>query len=127
MKHSKEANNRILIPSILAIGIIPLIIHVFYYDSQLSQFVWFPDNSDQTSDYFLGWKMIAIIIIGIIMAVTMLFRHFNKKDKLIFENAFYILFLYALFVGMSALFSSYKQWVNAGSYQVFESVCFICT
>ena len=122
MKHSKEANNRILIPSILAIGIIPLIIHVFYYDSQLSQFVWFPDNSDQASDYFLGWKMIAIIIIGIIMAVTMLFRHLNKKDKLVFENAFYLLFMYALFVGMSALFSNYKHWVNAGSYQVFESV-----
>lgn len=122
MRQKKEASNRILIPSMLALGVIPLLIHAFYYDSQLSQFAWFPDGTDQMNDYFLGWKMVAIIIVGAVMIGTMSFRYFKKKEKFEFENTFYVLFIYALFAGMSALFSNYKHWVNAGSYQMFESV-----
>lgn len=122
MKYRKESDNKILIPSMVVLGLIPLIMHVFYYNCKLSQFDWFPNNSDQMSDYFLGWKMVAIIIVGAVMLGIMLFRYFRKKEKFIFENSFYALLIYGFFVGMSALFSNYKYWVNVGSHQVFESV-----
>lgn len=126
MKANDMANNRkkstLLLPSIIAFGFIPLIMHAFYYDCKLSQFDWFPNDSDQMSDYFLAWKMVAIIIIGVVMGVILLYRHYIPKETLRFDNAFYMLMLYGLFVAMSALFSKYKHWVSFGTHQMFESV-----
>lgn len=50
--------------------------------------------------------MIAIVIIGVVMAAILLYRHYVKKETLQFENSFYFLMVYGLFVLMSALFQS---------------------
>jgi len=55
-----------LIPSILALGFIPLIAHIYQFNTRLSQFIWYPEE-DRDSDLFLAWKMYAIIIVGVIM------------------------------------------------------------
>ena len=103
-------------------GIIPLIVHTYSYNSNLSQFNWFPSGADSQTDFFFGWKMITIIVVGIVMAGILFYQYFKKKQGLRFENAFYFLFFYAMFVAMSALFSSYKYWVVRGSYELFEPV-----
>lgn len=103
-------------------GFVPMIVHTYLYNSNLSQFDWFPNGSDSQTDLFFGWKMITIIVVGIVMAGILCYQYFKKKQGLRFENAFYFLFFYAMFVAMSALFSSYKYWVVRGSYELFEPV-----
>lgn len=66
--------------------------------------------------------MIAIVILGVVMIGIMLYRYLKKKEQFQFENSFYMLFVYAMFVAMSALFSSYKYWVVRGTYELFEPV-----
>ena len=126
--HSKsKAFNKELIPIILMMGFIPLIVHMYQYNANLSQFDWFPSESDGQVDFFFGWKMIAIIIVGIVMVGILLYRYLKKKETLRFENAFYCLFFYGLFVAMSALFSGYKYWVVRGIYELFEPVWVVFT
>ena len=101
---SKKSSNKVFIPIILLMGIIPLIVHTYSYNSNLSQFNWFPSGADSQTDFFFGWKMITIIVVGIVMAGILFYQYFKKKQGLRFENAFYFLFFYAMFVAMSALF-----------------------
>lgn len=124
---SLNKTNKFLIPSAVALGFIPLIVHAFYYNCRLSEFDWFPDGADQMSDFFLAWKMIAIILVGAVMAAVLLVRHFQRHEQLEFENAFYMLLLYGLFVAMAALFSNYKHWIVYGSHQMFESIWVLAT
>ena len=118
--------NKLLIPIILMMGFVPLIVHMYQYNANLSQFDWFPDGADSQIDFFFAWKMIAIIIIGIIMAGILLYRHYGKKERLEFENSFYLLLVYGAFVLMSALFSRHKYWVVRGTYELFEPVWVVC-
>ena len=117
-----KTSNKVLLPIILLMGFIPLIVHTYSYNSNLSQFNWFPNGADSQTDVFFGWKMIAIIVVGIVMAGVLLYQYFKKKQGLRFENSFYFLFSYAMFVVMSALFSNYKYWVVRGTYELFEPV-----
>lgn len=113
--------NKILIPIILLIGLIPIIVHSFVYDTNLAQFDWYPESAAKQTDFFFAWKMIAIILVGVVMLAILLIRYLNKKE-FAFENSFYFLMVYALFVAMSALFSSHKYWVAQGTYELFEPV-----
>lgn len=115
-------SNKVFFPIIVLMGFVPMIVHTYLYNSNLSQFDWFPNGSDSQTDLFFGWKMITIIVVGIVMAGILCYQYFKKKQGLRFENAFYFLFFYAMFVAMSALFSSYKYWVVRGSYELFEPV-----
>ena len=119
---NKKKTNALLIPIILMMGFVPLIVHMFEYDANLSQFDWFPASSGLQTDFFFAWKMIAIVILGVVMIGIMLYRYLKKKEQFQFENSFYMLFVYAMFVAMSALFSSYKYWVVRGTYELFEPV-----
>ena len=119
---NRKKSNALMLPIILMMGFVPLIVHMFDYDSNLSQFDWFPTNSESQVDFFFAWKMIAIVIIGVVMIGIMLYRYAKKKEQFQFENAFYMMFVYAMFVAMSALFSNYKYWVARGTYELFEPV-----
>ena len=97
---NRKIPNALLLPIILMIGFVPLIVHTFTYNTGLSQFDWYPDSAGTTVDVFFAWKMIAAIVLGVVMLGIILFRYYSKKEKLQFENAFYLLFFYALFVAM---------------------------
>ena len=122
MNKKKSKSSHLLLPSILALGFIPLIVHLFYYENGLTGFDWFPVTSGQSADYFLAWKMIAIILTGAVMTAVLLFRHFRRHEKMKFENAFYLLMVYGIFAAMSGLFSHYRHWAMAGCYEMFESM-----
>ena len=44
--------NKILIPIILLIGLIPIIVHSFVYDTNLAQFDWYPESAAKQTDFF---------------------------------------------------------------------------
>lgn len=103
-------------------GFVPIIVHYFQYSSGLSQFDWFSSSGDEKADFFFIWKMIAIIVLGIVMAGILIYRNTKKKQPLQYETSFYFLLAYALFVIMSALFSPHRRWAFTGSFDLFESV-----
>ena len=123
-EHTVKQSNKVLLPIIIMMGFIPLIVHMYVYNCNLSQFEWFSANADRQSDFFFAWKMIAIVAVAIVMIGILLYQALKKNMKMEFrlENSFYFLFLYAMFVGMSALFSGYKYWVVRGTFELFESV-----
>ena len=112
----------------LAIGFVPMLVHMHVYDSHLGSFDWFPNEGATQVDFFLYYKMIAIIIIAVIMMIVLIVQY--KKKKLMWSNAWYLLAGYAVMVLLSGLFSDYKLWAFGGSYEVFESVivilCYVC-
>lgn len=110
-----------LIPIGLSIGFVPLIVHLFSYNTGLSVYDWFPNGSEMNNDFFMAWKSIAMIGIGIIMLVIMGYQKV-KRESFRFENPYYLILFYLLFVVMSALFSPYKKWVARGSYELMEPV-----
>lgn len=113
--------SKILIPSVLAMGFIPLIVHIYEYNTGLSQFIWYPEN-DMDSDLFLAWKMYAIIAVGVIMLGILLYQRFIKHQNFRYEKSFYLMLIYVCFVILSTLLSPYRQWAISGSYDMFESV-----
>lgn len=123
-EHTVKQSNKVLLPIIIMMGFIPLIVHMYVYNCNLSQFEWFSANADRQSDLFFAWKMIAIVAVAIVMIGILLYQALKKNKKMEFrlENSFYFLFLYAMFVGMSALFSGYKYWVVRGTFELFEPV-----
>lgn len=122
VKQDSTGFNKVLIPIILLIGFVPLIVHQYQYRMNLTQFDWFPNGSDEHTEFFFGWKMIAIIVCGIIMATILVYRHYKKREKLRFENGIYPLLAYVMMVAMSALLSSYKYWVVHGTYELLEPI-----
>lgn len=117
-KHRKEIP---LIPVIFAMGFIPLLSHQFIYRTHLSNFDWYPDSAEVQMDLFLAYKAIAIIIIGLIMFLSLLYSYIHKK-KLSFEPAFYLLFAYAGLALMSSVFSPYREYAFRFSYEVFQPI-----
>lgn len=111
-----------LIPIILMMGLVPLIVHMYQYNTNLSQFDWFPDNSETIFDFFFAWKMYAIILVGGFIGLTLLYRHFIAEDKFRFEKPFAFLLVYLVLVLLAAVFSKYKYWVAHGTYELFEPV-----
>ena len=112
---------RVLIPIIIVMGFIPMIVRLVVYNTKLSDFEWFPNASEIDADTFLVWKMNAIICIGCLMTMILVY-HLWKEKKMRSDASFYFLIFYALFVVMAALFSPYKYWVNRGVYGVQESL-----
>ena len=122
ISQSEKKSNKVLIPIILLIGFVPLIVHIYQYNANLSQFDWFPNGADEHTDFFFGWKMIVIIVCGAVMAATLIYRYWKKKEKFRFENSIYPLLVYVMMVAMSAMFSNYKYWVMHGTYELLEPV-----
>ena len=113
-------SNVILIPIILALGFIPLIVHMYHYDVGWEDLAWFPSNSNSQTEFFLGWKAIAVVAVAVIMIGILLYQCYSKKLVLRTEPAFALLLIYGLFVLMAALFSPYKPQVFTGSYEVLQ-------
>lgn len=118
----KKTNRFVLLPIILVMGLVPLIVHEFTYDTGLTSFPWYPNGGGIETDLCLGWKMIAIIAVGVIMVGLLLYHYVKKKMSFSFETAWYFYCFYILFAVMAALFSPYKFWVLRGSYEIFEPI-----
>lgn len=109
-----------LLPAALMLAVVPLIMYYVQYDNNLVEFGWI--RSDQTVDFFLYHKMVAIIILGVIMLCIIAGRLFMEGSKIKFSTAFIPMLVYALFIIFSAVASKYPHFVNNGIREQFESV-----
>lgn len=122
MSSIQKSSNKFLIPITLVMGYVPLIVHMYRYNTGYSRFEWFPDSDEAQVDFFWAWKMITLTLAGIVMLGILLYQYRKNEKCLRFENSLYVLSGYGMFVVMSALFSPYKYWVVSGAYELFESV-----
>lgn len=108
------------IPIIFVILIIPLIVKMKNYKSSLGKFSWAPSDAELT-DFFLYYKMIAIIIVALIMMTIILYSYIKKEIE--FENIAILipLFLYGALGFLSSVFSEYRDYSFLGTRDQFES------
>lgn len=109
--------------SIIAAGIIPLIMRTYTYNSHLSDYEWFPSDGTVV-DVFLAYKSFAIITVAILMAIGLIYKAYDH-EKLPVNKLFYALFAYGVMVLISGLASKWKGFAFGGSYEMFESVIVI--
>lgn len=120
-KKVKKKTNKLLIPSMIALGLIPFIVMQFVYNNGLSKFIWYP-NEGVTIDLLLGWKMIATVTIGVLMLGILVYRKIRHHESFGLENEFYPLVIYGIFVILSGVFSHYKRWAFCGTFEMLEPV-----
>lgn len=110
-------------PIIFAIGFIPMIVREHIYSTSYADFPWFPTASQYNTDFFLYYKMAAIIVTGIIMSVILIYQLYHSKHRNKYIGYEWIcMLIYSLMVIFSTLFSIYKKASIAGEYEVFEPV-----
>ena len=126
-KGNTNVSNGFLLPIILVIGFIPLIVHVYEYDPNLSQFDWFPNLNGPLSDIFLAWKMVAITVIGSIMILLLLYSYQKNKRSFGLDKPFYFLLGYGVLVILSFFLSKNKFWIARGTFELFEPVWVVLT
>lgn len=109
-----------LLPGMLMVGLVPLIMRYHAYQLHMEDFAWVTDT--ESVDFFLYYKSIAIIILSAVMLFIIAGRLFMDGGKAKFSKAFIPMFVYALFVIISAIASEYSYFVLRGIREQFESV-----
>lgn len=125
MKLAKEkAQNQLslkfLIPSILAVGLIPLIVRVHIYDSHLERYDWFP-NAGKQADVFLFYKQWAVVVLAAVCVILLLIRANEYYEELSVKKFMIPAGIYGIMVLVSAIFGKNPLFSFAGSYEMFES------
>lgn len=118
--------NYYLIPILFVLCIIPLIMRVHIYESNLGDYAWFPET-EGSLDIFLYWKGVALIVCAFFMTGLLIYTVYKEwkkggKEKIYKEKWLIPLGGFGLLVLLSTLFSKYRSTGFNGSYEQFESV-----
>lgn len=115
-------DRRYLIPSVIAIGIIPLIMHEKSYSTHLDDEEWFAVGNSTAIDFFLFWKQWAVIILACVCLLILLVRAKYYYEELPWEKKAFIPALIAsAFIFLSACFAKKPLFAFAGGYDMFQS------
>lgn len=125
-KNTKWKKKYLLLPLILALAVIPLIVHQFSFENYLYQYSWFINEKDST-DFFLGYKSILLTIMGFFLVFILLYQQFTNKVKKEFKIWKLFLIIYGLLAVLSTVMSDYSKASLNGSYEHFESIFVILT
>lgn len=110
-----------LIPLFIILCILPLIVRLNIYETNLSQFAWF-SSEDKAVDFFLINKQIIFIIVAAYMALVIAYKAYSERRAMKFAPIFIPLAVYALLSLFSAIFSDYISFSFRGSFELFESI-----
>lgn len=110
-----------LIPLFIILCILPLIVKLNIYETNLSQFAWF-SAEDKAVDFFLHYKQIIFITVAVYMAFVIAYKTYSERKAMKFAPIFIPLSVYALLSLLSAIFSDYISFSFRGSFELFESV-----
>lgn len=110
-----------LIPLMLILAILPLIAHLYDFNSNLAGFPWYPDD-DRAADFFVYYKSFTFVFLSAIMAGITLYQLIKAKGKIKFSPLFLPLGGYALLSLLSSLLSKYQYFSFYGFLEHFETV-----
>ena len=119
-KVQNQLSAKFLIPSILAVGLIPLIARIHIYDSHLEGYDWFPSEGKQ-ADVFLFYKQWAVVVLAIVCVILLLVRVNEYYEELPVGKFMIPAGIYGVMVLVSAIFGKSPLLAFAGSYEMFES------
>lgn len=119
-KVQPQLSERFLIPSILAVGLIPLIVRVHIYDCHLEGYDWFP-NAGKQADVFLFYKQWALVVLAAICVILLYIRVNEYYEELPVGKFMIPAGVYGGMVLVSAIFGKSPLFSFAGSYEMFES------
>lgn len=117
----KGTNIWLLLPIIFIISVLPFIMKLKEYDTNLSKFTWFTYN-DTYVDFFLKYKQTFFLIMVFIMAVIALFKAYTDKKSIIYSRILIPLAVYGALALLSSIFSKYRRYSFAGIHEHFESI-----
>lgn len=114
-----------LVPLFLWIVIIPLIVKVKFFENPLSNYPWY--NSDEyLADFFLYYRAIAIIVIGLLMLLFMGWTLIQSKENTMYRadgvKIFIPITMYLALAILSSLFSEYGYFCTHGMPDQFETI-----
>lgn len=118
---NKKKSTVYLIPLILLLTVVPLIVYMYKYQTNLIQFDW-SSMIDEKYDFFMYYKAIAIIVIGAVMCILLAWRYKTKQKQFKLCYEFIPILVYAGFTLLSSLFSQYRYFSFHGASEVFESL-----
>lgn len=115
-------NKRYLIPSIIAIGLIPLITHEQQYNTHLDNAEWFAAGNPTAVDFFLVWKQWAVVALAIICLIILAVRvNYYYEELPWLKKPFIPALIYGAMVIISAICAKQKLFAFAGGYDMFQS------
>lgn len=110
-----------MLPVILAVGLVPLLVHQIRHMNYLTEYSWFGVVTF-TDEFFLAIKSIVLTFLTWIMAGCVIYRLCKKGHKVPFAKILIPLFVYGGLAFLSACFSVNKQFSFFGGFEQFESV-----
>jgi O-antigen ligase len=116
-----EENILYLLPIMFVVAILPLIVKLYQYSANFSQFSWFGEN-DIYFDFFLYYKQLFLILTAVIMSVFLFYKYKTDRNNISFPKIFIPLALYALLALLSSIISKYRRFSFTGTFEQFESV-----
>lgn len=100
-----------------------MIVHMHSYSTSYVQYPWYPDTAQFQADFFLYYKMVMIIIAGIVMLGILAYNFCHGKGNFqMVEREWICMGIYVFCVIFSALFSVDKTASFKGEYEVFEPI-----
>jgi hypothetical protein len=110
-----------LLPIMFVVAILPLIVKLYQYSANFSQFNWFSID-DISFDFFLYYKQLFLIIDAIIICVFLFYKYMTDRKNIIFPKIFIPLAIYGLLALLSSVISKYRSYSFTGTFDQFESV-----
>ena len=120
-KNIQETNLAYLLPVIFTIAILPFIVKIHTYATNLTQFSWF-SSEEYFTDFFLYYKQKYLILTAAIMLLIIVYHSYIQRKKPSMPVIFIPLCIYAILTILSSVFSRYRSYTLTGSFEQFESV-----
>jgi hypothetical protein len=117
----KSFSMGLLLPIIALLAVIPLIMMMHQYNTNLGDFEWFTAYAE-TIDFFLYYKMVWIIITCCYIIFCLVYLFFVEEQKLHKIKQLIPMAVYCGISLISAIASKYSYFSFHGIYEQFESV-----
>lgn len=112
-----------LLPVVFNMGLLPLIMKMYVFDTNLSGFSWY-GAEERGTDLFNYYKQVFFILSCSIMVLLLLWKLTEEKGWKVLKSqkAFVCLAAYGILSVLSALFSKYEWFVVHGVIGQFETI-----
>lgn len=121
-KETEEKQSRYyLAPIFLVLCILPFIVRLKYFNSNLSQYSWYNSN-DMAEDLFLYYKQWFFVAVVALMAILIGVKAYLDRKAIKFLPILIPLAIYASLALLSAIFSKSRSFSFLGGQDQFESV-----
>ena len=111
----------LLLPIIAILSVIPLLTHMYKYDTKLSNFEWYIGSSTGM-DFFLHIKLVWFLVACAFMIFGLVYMIFGDEQKAVWIKLLTPLAIYCAITFISAVASKNRSFCFSGSYEQFESV-----